>query len=192
MPAKHQRNGSRRTSVLFVGCLTFSVVARRRRGTSRIAPQQQPRGQRSLDSRCAGCGEDLPCASSPDQRGIGFWVTAHHLLRRCQSQRIAASWPAACAGQGGDRHLSCGRVHQERPIVRAGHASRRPMSELDGQDSIPAEPQWQVAAIVPKYSRLRLTLCPPAVPHPPHLNLFVQRIRSACKWITSSRAGWTS
>ena len=113
---------------MVAGCLTFSVVARGRWCAGRIAPQRRPTGQRSRDSRCAACGEDLPCASTPDQRALLGSAFPPGVLRLCC--QLLPSWPAASTGKTGIRPVA----GPSRETNSPSRACKPPvMSELDGR-----------------------------------------------------------
>lgn len=101
---------------------------------------------------------------------------------------------------GLDRHRSCcGEPGNsgEKPIAQLWPASRRRerrATVMTGSGASWSTSILHIVVFVPKYSRrssIALLLCSPAVPpHPPHLNLFVQRTRFICKWITSYHCAW--
>lgn len=64
------------------------------------------------------CGEDLPCLSTPDQKALCCWVTAHPLPAvlpiYCQ---LLPTGLLPVLARGHDRHSSCSGDACERPIA---------------------------------------------------------------------------
>ena len=191
MPAKHHRNGSRRTSVCLLVASLFQWLRENSGapvGLRRCAGQE---GKSSLDSRYAEVwGRSAVSIYARPESTLLLGYSASPPSGVANLLPIAANWPAACAGPGAVQ-LQWRRLRETNSV---GKACKPPAtSEFDENGRHPGQSAYRMSPrFVPKYSG-----------HPPYFMLascpsssssqFVRgKQRSSCKWITSSHSVWSS